>query len=239
MAKGDDDRCRGFAFLEFESASQAAAALTMDGTELKKRKMSVKPSSRKKKAGEAAAPAASGTPTTVATERRFRLRGLPARAQEGLLEQALAKQIGAGKIKRVEIFEDSREALVELATAADVGNVLLRTDALHYDDDHALTVEAEVILPTVVAPVVPVSAAAAAAPEPSTTGFKPRPPKFKAPKTTAKRRLVVPAAGVTPPKGGDGEDVAMSEPSSAMPAPAPAPVPKGQDDFRRMLLGGK
>lgn len=195
----------------------------LDGTELKKRKMTVKPS-RSKKGGPTSS--THGATPATASDRLLRLKGLPPRAQEGLLEQSLVKQIGAGKVKRVEIFEDSGEALVELESAADAGIVLLRAEALNYDDEHVLNVQAEEV------PLKPPQATTTPAAEPSTTGFKPRPPKSKAPKTSAKRRLgVVSAVNTATPANAEGEDVAMAETS--------APVPKGQDDFRKMLLGGK
>lgn len=46
--------------------------------------------------------------------RSVRVRGLPPATQEGLLQQALEKE--AEGVKRVEVFMDSCEAVVELET---------------------------------------------------------------------------------------------------------------------------
>lgn len=51
-----------------------------------------------------------------AKNRSIRIRNIPAGAQEGLLQQALEKV--APGITKVEIFEGTGEATVELATAA-------------------------------------------------------------------------------------------------------------------------
>jgi hypothetical protein len=47
--------------------------------------------------------------------RSVRLRGVPTGAQEGLLQQVIEKQF---KIRRLEIFEDRHEAVVELERVA-------------------------------------------------------------------------------------------------------------------------
>jgi len=49
-------------------------------------------------------------------ERSVRVKGLPADTQEGLLQQALEKVIEG--IKRVEVLQESGDALVELESAA-------------------------------------------------------------------------------------------------------------------------
>lgn len=48
-------------------------------------------------------------------DRSVRLHGLPPKTQEGLLQQALEKIV---PVKKVEYFQDTGEASVELASAA-------------------------------------------------------------------------------------------------------------------------
>jgi len=55
------------------------------------------------------------TRTAEIRQRSVRIRGLPPQAQEGLLQQFLDKLTS---IKRVEIFEDKHEAVVELENTA-------------------------------------------------------------------------------------------------------------------------
>lgn len=47
--------------------------------------------------------------------RSLRVRGLPPATQEGLLQQTLEK---LAPVKRVEVFEDKKEAVVEFQSAA-------------------------------------------------------------------------------------------------------------------------
>lgn len=47
--------------------------------------------------------------------RSLRVRGLPPNTQEGLLQQTLEK---LAPVKRVEVFEDKKEAVVEFQSAA-------------------------------------------------------------------------------------------------------------------------
>lgn len=50
-----------------------------------------------------------------AKNRSIRIRGLPLSVQEGLLQQALEKY---ASVKRLEVFQETSEAVVELETAA-------------------------------------------------------------------------------------------------------------------------
>jgi hypothetical protein len=91
-------------------------------------------------------------------QRSVRIRGLPPRTQEGLLQQSLDK---IASVKRVEIFEDKREAVVELESAAvcsniptyriktnstggtqEAGKLLLRTEPIMFND-HTLQLSDE------------------------------------------------------------------------------------------------
>jgi hypothetical protein len=53
--------------------------------------------------------------TADAKNRSVHIRNLPAGAQEGLLQQVLEK---LAKVKRVEVFSDKNEAVVELENAS-------------------------------------------------------------------------------------------------------------------------
>lgn len=55
------------------------------------------------------------TRTAEIRQRSVRIRGLPANSQEGLLQQILEK---IAPVKRLEIFEEKREAVAELENAA-------------------------------------------------------------------------------------------------------------------------
>jgi hypothetical protein len=160
--------------------------------------------------------------------RSIRLGNIPANAQEGLLQQMLEKH---HKVKRLEIFFDKREALVEFETVAvrihlssvatkltpsqGAGHLLLNPEPLVFDGE-TLTVREEgsdasngVSRP-----------AAATAVSTSTTMFAPR---------TAGR----PKAGLGKPRAA--RTTGLPAASAAEGGPSQGQEGKGQDDFRKLL----
>jgi squamous cell carcinoma antigen recognized by T-cells 3 len=67
-------------------------------------------------------------------ERSVRVRNLPAGTQEGLLQQVLAKH---AQIQRVEVFQDSNEAIAELENPA--VRLVPSTTCFHYAHYHDRT----------------------------------------------------------------------------------------------------
>jgi len=63
--------------------------------------------------------------------RSVRVLNLAAGSDEGLLQQAV-ERVASG-VKRVEIFQDVWEAVIEFESATDAGRLLLSTDGLTFD----------------------------------------------------------------------------------------------------------
>ena len=169
------------------------------------------------------------------------MRNLPPNTQEGLLQQALEKH---AQVKRVEVFQDINEADVELENAAvclhslphpnteltspyhsqEAGKLLLRPDSIVFNGNTLQIVAESTTGPPTARPLAPPAANAG---------------------------LFVPRAAVSRPRAGLGSrqrglgtvQASGSAAASASNASAPqAPsggASKGQDDFRKMLLGGK
>ncbi|EJF56678.1 RNA-binding protein Prp24 [Dichomitus squalens LYAD-421 SS1] len=216
MILDDKGRSKGFAFVEFETENDARAALAANNHELKQRRMAVTLADSRVRAKNKAP----GYRAEV-RNRSVRVRNLPPNTQEGLLQQALEKH---ARVKRVEVFQDLNEADVELEDAAEAGKLLLRPDSIVFDGN-TLQIVAE-----------------------STTG--PRTARPLAP-PAANTGLFVPRAAVSRPRAGLGSkqrglgtgqvsrSAADPGSSASTPSPANGGASKGQDDFRRMLSGGK
>lgn len=175
----------------------------------------------------------------------MRVRNLPPGTQEPLLQQALEKH---ANVKRVEVFLDLGEAEVELENAAvrharivsyfmltltdvylssypqEVGKLLLRPDSIVFNGK-TLQIVAE------------------SATGPATSSRPLAPP-------AANSGLFVPRSAVSRPRAGLGSKqrglgtarvsgLAAASTSSAPLNAASGGAGKGQDDFRKMLLGGK
>ncbi|PIL22915.1 hypothetical protein GSI_15611 [Ganoderma sinense ZZ0214-1] len=218
MILDDKGQSKGFAFVEFESENDARAALAANNHELKKRRMAVTLADSRVR-GKNKAP---GYRADV-RDRSVRVRNLPPNTQEGLLQQTLEKH---AQVKRVEVFQNSNEADVELENAAEAGKLLLRPDSIVFGGNK-LQIVAE-----------------------ATTGAPAGRPLAP---PAANAGLFVPRAAVSRPRAGLGSRqcglgsgqapgfVAASSSSSSASAPQAADggTSKGQDDFRKMLSGGK
>ncbi|KAG5646531.1 hypothetical protein DXG03_003298 [Asterophora parasitica] len=119
MATDEKGQSKGFAFIEFEQEKDALAALGANNHELKKRRIAVTLADSRGKARSKQCRntvADSGLSKLADTRSRsVRISNLPAATQEGLLQQTLEK---IAAVKRVEVFVDEREAVVELENAA-------------------------------------------------------------------------------------------------------------------------
>ncbi|KAI0771140.1 RNA-binding protein Prp24 [Trametes elegans] len=219
MILDDKGKSKGFAFVEFENEQEARAALAANNHELKKRRMAVTLADSRVRPKNKAP----GYREEV-RNRSVRVRNLPPGTQEGLLQQALEKH---AKIKRVEVFADVAEADVELENAAEAGKLLLRPDFVEFNGNTLQIVAENTTGPPTSRPIAPPSA---------TSGF------------------FVPRNAVSRPRAGLGSKQrgARATPTQAPSSSTNTPGSnasatsannggggKGQDDFRKMLLGGK
>ncbi|KAI9057468.1 RNA-binding protein Prp24 [Trametes sanguinea] len=215
MILDDKGRSKGFAFVEFETDQEARAALAANNHELKKRRMAVTLADSRVRPKNKAP----GYREEV-RNRSVRVKNLPAGTQEGLLQQALEKH---AKVKRVEVFADLAEAEVELENAAEAGKLLLRPDSIVFNGNTLQIVAENVTGPPTSRPIAPPSA---------TSG------------------LFVPRSAVSRPRAGLGSRqrglgaAQASTSSTSTSGTSTAGTSggnggKGQDDFRKMLLGGK
>lgn len=208
MAADDDGHARGYAFVEYENPNDARAALGANNHELKRRRIAVTLSDPRVRARHRTITETGLTRTAEIRQRSVRIRGLPPHTQEGLLQQSLEK---IASVRRVEVFEDKHEAVVELESAAEAGKLLLRTEPIVFND-HTLQLSED-------------DRQDKSAPPPKAGGmFVPR----KAGPSRPKAGL-----GFTRAKG-KGESSAGAAGGSGTAAGA-----KGQKDFRNMLMGGK
>ncbi|KAH9890065.1 RNA-binding protein Prp24 [Cubamyces lactineus] len=213
MIVDDKGRFKGFAFVEFENEQDARAALAANNHELKKRRMAVTLADSRVRPKNKAP----GYREEV-RNRSVRVRNLPPGTQEGLLQQALEKH---AKVKRVEVFADLAEAEVELENAAEAGKLLLKPDSIVFNGN-TLQIAAETSSgPPTSRPIAPPSA---------TSGFFVPRNAVSRPRAGlgSKQRGLGTAQGSTAPAAG-GSGASGNNGGGG----------KGQDDFRKMLLGGK
>ncbi|KZS97439.1 hypothetical protein SISNIDRAFT_450238 [Sistotremastrum niveocremeum HHB9708] len=142
----DEKGCKGFAFVEFESEEGAEAALGANNVELKKRRIAVTLADSRVQAKPKRLPTATGLGKKAEVRSKsVRIKGLPEAAEEGLLQQAVEKAIG-GPVKRVEVFRDLREGVVELETLADAGKIVLLPSPVVFQG-HELQIVEESVKP--------------------------------------------------------------------------------------------
>ncbi|KAG6813581.1 hypothetical protein H0H92_009625 [Tricholoma furcatifolium] len=216
MATDDKGHSKGFAFIEYEQEKDALAALEANNHELKKRRIAVTLADSRVRGKARNNVTDSGLSRAADTRTRsVRIRNLPAGTQEGLLQQTLEK---IAAIKRVEVFMDQKEAVVELESAAQAGKLLLRTDPIVFNGNTLQLAEEG----------SDAAVARSVAPPPQAGGlFVPRAAKSRPRAGLGHTRKPVPAPSVL-----------GSNASTQTQPPASSSGQKGQDDFRKML-GGK
>ncbi|KAG5654253.1 hypothetical protein H0H81_005496 [Sphagnurus paluster] len=211
MTTDEKGHSKGFAFIEYEQEKDALAALNANNHDLKKRRIAVTLADSRGKARQRNLVADSGLSAVAdARTRSVRISNLPIATQEGLLQQTLEK---IAAVKRVEVFVDKQEAVVELESAAEAGKLLLRSEPIIFNGNTLNLAEEG----RDGAPLRP------AAPPPKAGG------------------LFVPRTAVSRPRAGLGharkpvQQAKTSEKPSFQPSGKLQAQGKGQDDFRKML----
>ncbi|KAF9483427.1 hypothetical protein BDN70DRAFT_799974 [Pholiota conissans] len=208
IALEDNGHAKGFAFIEFEDPKDAQTSLAANNHELKKRRIAVTLADSRVRARHKSEIGLSRV--AEARNRSVRVKNLPPATQEGLLQQVLEKII---PVKRVEVFNDKQEAVVELENPADAGRLLLRTEPIVFGSN---TLDLTEDVPTV-------RSSGASHQSEGSTLFKPRrlgPSK--------------PKAGLGFKKSGNLGRPDVSSAAQSTPV-ASSSKGKGQDDFRKML----
>lgn len=150
-----------------------------------------------------------------ARNRTLRIRDLPDGTAEGLLQQAVEK---LAPVSRLEVFLDKHEAVVEFQSAADAARLLLLPDPLEFNGVRLRFSESDD------------SPAKASNTRTAASGmFIPR-------TAPSRPRAGLGRARKPPPAAGTPAAPEMSQTSSGDKATVQG---KAQDDFRKMLLGGK
>ncbi|KAG8966590.1 Splicing factor [Tulasnella sp. 419] len=130
LALDENGKAKGYAFVEFEQETSALQALAFNNHEFKKRRIAVTladphaPSRR-------AQPASGLSRKHDLKSRSVRIKNIPAGTQEAVLQQAIEK-VATG-VKKVELFEQNWQAVVEFNTIADAGRFLLLPNGFKYE----------------------------------------------------------------------------------------------------------
>ncbi|KAG8924802.1 Splicing factor [Tulasnella sp. 418] len=130
LALDENGKAKGYAFVEFEQETSALQALAFNNHEFKKRRIAVTladphaPSRR-------AQPASGLSRKQDLKSRSVRIKNIPAGTQEAVLQQAIEK-VATG-VKKVELFEQNWQAVVEFNTIADAGRFLLLPNGFKYE----------------------------------------------------------------------------------------------------------
>ena len=152
-----------------------------------------------------------------ARNRSLRIRDLPDGTAEGLLQQAVEK---LAPVNRLEVFLDKHEAAVEFQSAADAARLLLLPDPLEFNGVRLRFSESD-----------------------------DTPAKARNVQTAATSGVFIPRNAASRPRAGLGR--ARNPPPATSTSAAPETISqtssgdkaaaqgKAQDDFRKMLLGGK
>ncbi|KAH9065212.1 hypothetical protein EDB87DRAFT_1594447 [Lactarius vividus] len=210
MALNTENHSKGFAFIEFEEEKDAVKALAANNYELKKRRMAVTLSDTRVRSQKRETESGFGKKAD-ARSRSLCVRDLPDGTQEGLLQQTIEK---LAPVNRVEVFIDKHEAIVEFQSQADAARLLLSPEPFEFNGVQLRFSESGDI------------------------SAKPR-------NTLAARGgAFIPRNAASRPRAGLGR--ARKPPPATLPADSQmladdsAPGKgKAQDDFRKMLLGGK
>ncbi|KAH9035591.1 hypothetical protein EDB84DRAFT_1485100 [Lactarius hengduanensis] len=210
MALTTENHSKGFAFIEFEEEKDAVKALAANNYELKKRRIAVTLSDTRVRSQKRETESGLGKKAD-ARSRSLRIRDLPDGTQEGLLQQTVEK---LAPVNRVEVFIDKHEAIVEFQSQADAARLLLSPEPFEFNGIQLRFSEGE-----------DVSA------KPHNT-------------LAARGGAFIPRNAASRPRAKLGR--ARKPPPATLPADSQMPVDdsalgkgKAQDDFRKMLLGGK
>ncbi|EEB91729.1 hypothetical protein MPER_09865, partial [Moniliophthora perniciosa FA553] len=131
LATEENGVSKGYAFVEFEDVKDAQAALEANNQELRNRRIAVTLADSRAKARNAKFNKDTGLGRKAEIKSRsLRIRNLPPGVQEGLLQQVVEK---VAEVKRLEVFADLNEAIVEFTNAAEAGKLLLRTEPLVFN----------------------------------------------------------------------------------------------------------
>jgi len=215
MASEENGQSKGFAFVEFDDEQDAQAAVGANNYELKKRRIAVTLADSRARARNRNLTSEAGLGRRAETKSRsIRVRNLLPATQEGLLQQVLEKH---ALVKRVEVFQDKNEAVVELENAAEAGKLLLRTEPILFNDNPLQLTEET---------------------QSGTSRSRPSAPPAKT------GGLFVPRAAVSRPRAGLGQarKPGIGAKATATAAPSTSTTPsqgRGQDDFRKMLAGNR
>jgi len=148
--------------------------------------------------------------------RTLRIRDLPAGTAEGLLQQAVEK---LAPVNRLEVFLDKHEAEVEFQSAAEAARLLLLSDPLEFNGVRLRFSESD-----------DTPAKARNARTAASGTFIPRNAASRPRAGLGRARNPPPAAGI--PAAPETRSQTSSGDKAAVQG-------KAQDDFRKMLLGGK
>ncbi|KAF5338939.1 hypothetical protein D9611_008706 [Ephemerocybe angulata] len=213
LATERDGHARGYAFVEYENPQDARRALDANNYELKKRRIAVTLADPRVRARHTSETGLGRQ--AEARARSVRVRNVPTGTQEGILQQAFEK---ISLVRRVELFGDKGEAVVELESPAEAGKLLLRPEPIVFEGK-TLRISEE----------GKEGSARNAGPPVKTGGlFVPR--KTAGSRPRAGLGFVRPAPAPAAPSA--------AGPSSSTTGAASSQTNKGQDDFRKML-GGK
>jgi hypothetical protein len=252
MALDSDNHSKGFAFVEFEEEvrpfcqdpylyrllrairiiqGDATRALGANNYELKKRRIAVTLSDTRVRSRRRCELSTTmidlrlhliSEPETGlgrkadARNRSLRIRDLPDDTAEGLLQQAVEK---LAPVNRLEVFLDKREAVVEFQSAAEAARLLLLPEPLEFNGVQLRFSEGD-----------DTPAKAHGAPKTASGMFIPRTAASRPRAGLGRARKPPPAAGTT--AAPESQSQTSSEDKAAVQG-------KAQDDFRKMLLGGK
>ncbi|KAI0036479.1 hypothetical protein K488DRAFT_41187 [Vararia minispora EC-137] len=197
---------KGFAFIEFKNEADAIKALGANNQDLKSRRIAVTLADTRIK-GHKKEPDSGMGRKADAQSRSLRARGLPlterdVSTMEELLQETFAKH---APVRRVEVFTQKNEAVIEFESAADAAKLLLLSDQVIFDGE-----------PLKLSDDVDALAAGSSVFVPRKAMSRPR---------AGIRTVRNPAAPVSA--------------STSAPAGMPRAGKASQDDFRKMLFGGK
>ncbi|KAH8918091.1 hypothetical protein BT69DRAFT_1338476 [Atractiella rhizophila] len=123
----EQGHAKGWAFIDFDEETSAKAALSLNNYELKKRRIAVTIADAKGAAQKAISKPNRQARRLETRNRSIRVQNVPKDTQEALLQQTFEK---FGAVKQVVYKLGSDEAVIEFENEADVGKLLLSKEAI-------------------------------------------------------------------------------------------------------------